>query len=75
MPENNNVQNKTDASALWMGWIGIVAGVIAFFYAPFIFGAVAVVLGLITVFSKANTLGWWACALGVIGAIANGWFY
>ncbi|TFE23497.1 C4-dicarboxylate ABC transporter [Cohnella luojiensis] len=60
---------------MWMAWIGIAAGIIAFFAAPLFFGCVAVVLGLITVFSKANILGWWAIGLGIVGAVANWWFY
>lgn len=67
-------EEKNDTSALWMGWIGIVAGIISFFYAPLLFGGAAVVLGLITVFSKANTLGWWAIGLGIVGAAVN-WFF
>ena len=60
-----------DTSAVWMGWIGIVAALVSFFYAPFLFGGAAVILGLITVFSRANGLGWWAIALGIIGVFLN----
>ncbi|WP_373232715.1 hypothetical protein [Cohnella sp.] len=75
MAEKEVGQERTDASALWMAWIGIAAGIMAFFFAPLFFGSVAVVLGLITIFSKANNLGWWAVILGVVGAVANWWFY
>lgn len=75
MAKERDAREKTDASALWMGWIGVIAGVISFIYAPFLFGSVAVILGLITAFSKANTLGWWAIGLGIVGAITNWWFY
>jgi hypothetical protein len=63
-----------DTSALWMGWIGIAAGIVAFFYSPFLFGGAAVILGVITLFSRANTLGWWAIGLGIVGMVVR-WFY
>ncbi|MED0676557.1 hypothetical protein [Aneurinibacillus thermoaerophilus] len=72
--EETREEETRDTSALWLGWIGIVAGIVAFFYAPLLFGGAAVILGLITVFSKANTLGWWAIGLGVVGIIVQ-WFY
>ncbi|MCG3420037.1 hypothetical protein [Oceanobacillus jordanicus] len=48
------VERKNDTSALWMGWIGIVAGVISFFAFPLILGAIAIILGIITACSKAK---------------------
>ncbi len=75
MAVNEKGQEKTDASALWIAWIGIAAGIIAFFFAPLFFGSVAVVLGIIAAFSKANNLGWWAIGLGIVGMVANWWFY
>ncbi|ALS22361.1 MULTISPECIES: hypothetical protein [Paenibacillus] len=68
-------RDNTDSSALWMGWIGIIAGIIAFFFSPVLFGCAAIILGLITVFSQANNLGWWAIGLGLVGAAANMWLY
>lgn len=58
MAEKEKGRDRIDASAFWMAWVGIAAGIIAFFFAPLFFGCVAVVLGLIAVFSKANNLGW-----------------
>ena len=43
---------REDTSARWIGWIGIVAGIMAFFFAPLLFGGAAVVLGLITYLVK-----------------------
>ena len=71
MDEVKERDQVKDTSALWMGWIGVAAGIVSFFYAPFLFGAAAVILGLITVFSKANGLGWWAIVLGIVGAFLN----
>lgn len=65
------IREREDSSAKWMGWLGIIAGIVSFFYAPFLFGGAAIILGLITAFSKANGLGWWAVVLGVIGAALN----
>lgn len=66
-------ERKNDTSALWMGWIGIVAGVISFFALPLILGAVAIILGIITACSKAKALGWWSIAIGVAGFLVH-WF-
>lgn len=46
-----------------------------FFFSPVLFGCAAIILGLITVFSQANNLGWWAIGLGLVGAAANMWLY
>jgi hypothetical protein len=67
-------EGRQDGSALWMGWIGIAAGIVAFFYSPFLFGGAAIILGVITLFSRANTLGWWSIGLGIVGMIVR-WFY
>ncbi|WP_229683110.1 hypothetical protein [Virgibacillus oceani] len=67
------MDDRRDNSALWMGWIGIAAGIISFFTMPVLFGIVAIVLGLITAFSKANALGWWAIIIGAAGIIVH-WF-
>lgn len=69
------IRERQDSSAKWIGWIGIIAGILSFFYAPLLFGGAAVILGIITLFSKANGVGWWAIGLGVVGALANYWFY
>ena len=66
---------REDTSARWIGWIGIVAGIMAFFFVPLLFGGAAVVLGVDYVFSQANTLGWWSAALGIVAMIANWWLY
>ncbi|GGJ96372.1 hypothetical protein GCM10007063_18510 [Lentibacillus kapialis] len=70
---SETVENRNDTSALWMGWIGIVAGVISFFTLPLIFGIAAVILGIITVNSTAKTLGWWSIGVGVAGILVY-WF-
>ncbi|MFM1653825.1 hypothetical protein ACI7RC_17225 [Brevibacillus sp. B_LB10_24] len=68
-------RRDVDTWALWTGWIGIVAGILAFLWSPFLFGAIGVILGIITLFSPAKTLAWWAIVLGVVGGIAHGFFY
>ncbi|WP_188455647.1 C4-dicarboxylate ABC transporter [Virgibacillus oceani] len=65
------IERNNDTSALWMGWIGIVAGVISFF-APML-GVVAIILGIVTAFSKAKTLGWFSIVIGVAGILVH-WF-
>lgn len=67
------IEKRNDTSALWMGWIGIAAGIISFFILPFILGAVAIILGIITVNSKAKALGWWSIGIGVAGIMIH-WY-
>lgn len=69
------IRERNDRSARWMGWMALAAGVLGFFFAPFLLGAAAVILGLITVFSQANNLGWFAIGIGVLAMAVNGWGY
>jgi hypothetical protein len=64
---------ETNAIAILLAWIGIIAGIISFFWASFIFGFTAIVLGLITVISKEKQLGWWAISIGILGLVIH-WF-
>ncbi|WP_134705062.1 C4-dicarboxylate ABC transporter [Ammoniphilus sp. YIM 78166] len=66
---------EQDSSGQWMGWLGITLGAIAFMWWPFLMGGAAIVLGAITLFSKAKTLGYWSIGLGVLGMFFNGWIY
>lgn len=58
----------------WIGWAGIIAAVIGFFFMPFWLGGLGVVLGIIALFSPARGVAWWAIILGVI-AIGIGFFF
>lgn len=60
-----------DKSAIWMGVLGMVSGILSLFYAPFLFGGFALIMGVVTVYSKANAIGWWAILLGVVGPFIN----
>ncbi|MCF6092767.1 hypothetical protein L1765_02000 [Microaerobacter geothermalis] len=62
-----------DTSARWIGWIGIAASIIAFFFAPYIMGGAGIILGIIGLFSNAKTLSWWAIGLGAAAIIIR-WF-
>jgi uncharacterized protein YqhQ len=72
--ENEKLQDKTDTTTIWMGWIGIISGIISFFFAPLLFGCLAVVLGIFSIFSQGNYVGWSAIGLGITGTIASLWF-
>ncbi|SDI64416.1 C4-dicarboxylate ABC transporter [Natribacillus halophilus] len=58
-----------ETSGQWLGWIGIIAAVIGFFWAPIFLGIVAIVLGLITLATPQKGLAWIAIALGAITLI------
>ncbi|MDP4162363.1 MAG: C4-dicarboxylate ABC transporter [Bacillota bacterium] len=49
-----------------LAWLGIVVGVIGFFFAPIWLGIVAVVLGLVSLASSQKVLAWLAIIIGVI---------
>jgi hypothetical protein len=52
-----------------LGWLGIIAAVVGFFYAPIWLGIIGVVLGLITLASPQKALAWVAVVLSVIALI------
>ncbi len=53
----------------WLGWIGIIVGVIGFFWQPLWLGLAAIVLGIIGLFSDQKTLNWVAIVAGAISLI------
>ncbi len=65
------IEERNDMSALWMGWIGVIAGILSFFTLPIILGVAAIVLGIITVNSRAKALGWSSIVVGAIGFIVH----
>jgi hypothetical protein len=54
-----------------LGWLGIVAAVVGFFFAPIWLGIVGLVLGLITLASPEKVLAWLAVVLGAIVLIVQ----
>lgn len=65
------IKREIDTSALWMNWIGNMPGVISFFILPLLFGGAAIILGIITLFSKTNDFGWWSMVLGFTSIIVH----
>ena len=53
----------------WLGWIGIILGVIGFFWQPIWMGAVAIVAGIVGLFSPQKKLNWVAIVAGVVALI------
>lgn len=53
------------STGLWVSLLGIVLGVLGFFYAPLWLGAGAVLLGIIAL-GYSQKLGWVSLILGVI---------
>jgi hypothetical protein len=53
----------------WLGWLGVIIGVIGFFWAQITLGIIAGVLGLIGLASPEKTLSWMAVGAGVIALI------
>lgn len=56
----------------WLGWIGIIVGIIGFFWLPTWMGITAIVLGIIGLFSAHKTLSIIAIVAGVI-ALCIAW--
>lgn len=56
----------TELTGKILGWLGILAGIVGFFLAPLWLGAIAVILGLITLASPQKVLAWISIVLGVI---------
>ena len=55
------------STGLWVGLLGIVLGVLGFFYSPLWLGAGAVLLGLVALaYSHKLVVGWVSLILGVI---------
>ncbi|MBS4179532.1 hypothetical protein [Lederbergia citrea] len=54
------------STGMWLGWLGILAAVVGFFYAPIWLGGLAAVLGLIVLASPQKALAWCSLVLGVI---------
>jgi uncharacterized membrane protein len=52
-----------------LGWLGIIAAVVGFFYAPMWFSIIGFVLGLITLASPQKALAWVAVVLNVISFV------
>jgi uncharacterized membrane protein len=54
-----------------LGWIGIIAAVVGFFYAPMWLSIIGFVLGLITLASPQKALAWVAVVLSVISFVVQ----
>jgi hypothetical protein len=55
----------------WLGWIGIILGVIGFFWQPVWMGIIAIVLGIIGLFSPKKGVNWAAIIIGIIVLIVG----
>ncbi|WP_162890735.1 C4-dicarboxylate ABC transporter [Suicoccus acidiformans] len=53
----------------WLVWIGIICAVVAFFWQPVWMSVIAIVLGMIGLFSGQKNLNWAAIIIGVIALI------
>lgn len=63
---NWRARRREDASnGQTMGIIALVLALFSFFLLPFLFGSVAIVLGVFAA-ARGNRVGWWALALSVI---------
>jgi hypothetical protein len=56
----------SNSAGLWLGWIGIILGVIGFFWLPIWMSIGAILLGIIGLFSPQKVLNWIAIILGVV---------
>lgn len=67
--QNTQTEGLSNTAGQWLGWLGIIAAVIGFFWQPIWMGIIALVLGIIGVFSPQKGLNWTAVVLGVIALI------
>ena len=59
----------TDTIGKYLGWIGIIVGVIGFFWMPISLGIAAVVIGIIGLFSPERTINIVAIIVGVLALV------
>lgn len=67
--ENTQTEKISTKAGKWLGWIGIVVGIIGFFWMRIVLGAIAAVLGVIGVFSSEKTLNIIAIVAGAIAIV------
>ncbi|NLJ75529.1 MAG: C4-dicarboxylate ABC transporter [Firmicutes bacterium] len=60
-----------ETTGTWLGWIGIIAGLIGFAWQPIFMPIVALVLGIITIQSPKRTIGWISVAVGAVALIVG----
>ena len=53
----------------YLGWIGIIIGVVGFFWMPITLGVIAIVLGIIGLFSQERTINIVTIIVGVLALI------
>lgn len=58
-----------DVVGMWLGWIGIILGVIGLFVFRYVLGGAAIVLGVIGLFSPKKGLNAVAILIGLIAVI------
>ncbi len=72
LQRNGQEEYKFDETAgTWMGWIGIIAGLIGFAWQPILMPIVGLVLGILTIFSPKRTIGWVSVVIGAISLIVG----
>ena len=55
-----------NTTGMWLGWLGIIAAAVGFFYAPYWLGGLAALLGLIVLATPQKALAWGSIVLGAI---------
>lgn len=68
MSEGNKKQ-MSEAAGNWLGWLGIIVGVIGFFWQHIWMGGITIVLGIIGCFSPKKSLNTVAIVIGAIALI------
>ncbi|CAM4161451.1 C4-dicarboxylate ABC transporter [Lacicoccus alkaliphilus] len=67
--ERQSENSLNNTTGLWVGWIGIILGLIGFFWQPVFLGIAAIILGILGLFSPQKALNGVALAIGVIALI------
>lgn len=74
MREETNLEQEYrigNISGLWLGWIGVLSGVIALFWQPALMGIIAMVMGLLCLFSSQKVLSGMAIAIGIVAIVVG----
>ena len=72
LQKNGQEEYKINETAgTWLGWIGIIAGLIGFAWQPIFMPIVGLVLGVLTILSPKRTIGWVSVVIGAISLIVG----
>ncbi|WP_099192518.1 hypothetical protein [Tepidibacter mesophilus] len=67
-------KGKDSTNANIMGYLAVFASVVSLFTYPVTFGVIGIILGIMSIYSGAKTLGYWAIGIGIVTSVASLFF-